>query len=307
MKQILVTPRSFAANSDEPIRLLEQAGYRVIRNPEGRILSETELIKLLKGCEGIIVGVDPLSEAVIEAACELKAIAKYGVGTDNIALKAAERRGIPVSVTEGANTQAVADYTFALMLAVARRIVPIHTACKNHNWTKQTALDVYGKMLGILGFGAIGKAVALRGRGFSMKVMAHDPVWDEDYAAQYGIQYAQPEDVYAKCDFISLHLPLTQDTKGMIGERQLEMMKPTAVLVNTSRGGTIDEDALIHALKAGRIYGAGLDVFESEPPEREALYHLDNLVMGSHTAASTQDAVANMSLFAAENILKSLE
>ena len=308
MKKILATPRSFAKEDDTPLKLLKAAGCTVVCNPVGQILTKEQMMEHLKDCVGVIVGVDPLDEEVIASAPGLKAIAKYGVGTDNIDVEAAKRRNIPVSITAGANSNAVADYAFALMMAVARRVVPIDKACHGRNWNKQTSLDVYGKTLGIIGLGAIGKGVARRGgAGFEMKVLAHDPYWDEEFATKHGICCATPEEIYRECDFISLHLPLTEETRGMVGAKQFAMMKPTAVVVNTARGGVIDEDALVDALGRKIIYGAGIDAFEQEPPDREALYGLDNLVMGSHSAASTIGAVNNMGIVAAQNLLRDME
>ncbi|MCL2852775.1 MAG: phosphoglycerate dehydrogenase [Defluviitaleaceae bacterium] len=307
MKRILATPRSFAKEDKSPLHLLNDAGYTVALNPVGQIMTKAQMIEHLKGCVGVIVGVDPMDEEVITSAAELKAISKYGVGTDNIDLEAAKRRGIPVSITAGANSNAVADYAFALMMTIARRIIPIDKACHSRDWSKQTSLDIYGATLGLLGLGAVGKGVAIRASaGFGMKVLAYDPCWDEDFASRYGIHRATPEEIYSHCDFISLHLPLTEQTGKMIGASQFAMMKPTAILINTSRGGIIDDSALVDALSSKLIYGAGIDAFEHEPPLNQALYELDNLVMGSHTAASTIGAVNNMGLIAAKNILREL-
>ena len=307
MKKILATPRSFAKEDKTPLRLLEDAGYTVVLNPVGKILTKEQMIEHLADCVGVVLGVDPMDADVINSATGLKAIAKYGVGTDNIDLAAAKSRGIPVSITTGANSDAVADFAFAMMMAAARRLVPIDKACRNRDWSKQTSLDVHGAKLGILGMGAIGKGVAARGAaGFSMKVYAYDLYWDQKFADAHNIRRSSPEEIYRECDFISLHLPLTDETRGMVGAEQFAMMKPTAVLVNTARGGVIDEAALVDALQRKLIYGAGLDVFEQEPPTLDALYELDNLIMGSHTAASTTGATNNMGLMAAQNLLKSL-
>jgi len=305
--KILATPRSFAKEDQTPLLLLENAGYTVIRNPVGQIMTKAQMIEHIQGCVGVVLGVDPMDADVINAAADLQAISKYGVGIDNIDVEAAKCRNITVTITSGANSDAVADYAFALMMAVARQVILIDKACHNRDWSRQTSLDVYGARLGILGFGAIGRGVAIRGAaGFGMQVLAYDLCWDEEFAARHGIRRATPEEIYTKCDFISIHLPLTNETKGMIGAKQFEMMKPTAVLVNTARGGIIDEPALVDALQRKLIYGAGIDVFEQEPPTLEGLYGLDNLIMGSHAAASTAGATKNMSLMAAENLLRSL-
>jgi len=303
--KILATPRSFGQAGD-PVGLLERAGYTVAMNPLGCILTEEELGVHLVGAVGVIVGVDPLSATVLNAAKSLKAIAKYGVGTDNIDMARAKELGIPVSVTRGANADAVADYAFALMAACARRLVPIDARCRKRDWGKITSLDIWGKTLGILGLGAIGKGLARRAAGFNMRVLAYDLCWDADYARRHSIAYAEPEEIYRTCDFISLHLPLTDATRRMIGDTQFAMMKPTAVLVNTARGGLVDEEALVRALRAGTIYAAGVDAFAQEPPADDTLYTLGNLVMGSHCAASTQGAVENMGMMAAQNLLDDL-
>jgi D-3-phosphoglycerate dehydrogenase len=200
----------------------------------------------------------------------------------------------------------VADYTFALMLAVARKIIPIDAACRKNDWSKITAIDVFGKTLGLIGLGEIGKGVAVRAKGFGMKILAHDLFWDEDYAKSVGIKYAAPEEIYAKADFISIHTPLTEQTRNMIGGLQIEAMKPTAVIINTARGGIIDEGALLAALQSGRIYGAGIDAFKQEPPANPAWFLLDNVVLGSHCAASTAGATEQMGRMAAGNLIRDL-
>lgn len=306
MKKILATPRSFGKASRAPIQLLEEAGYEVILNPYGKIMSEEELIEAMEDVAGVIIGVDPLTAKVLEHAKNLRAISKYGVGTDNIDLAKAAELGIPVSITRGANSNAVADYAFALMMACARRVVEIHNRCAARDWSKLTTTDVSGKTLGILGLGAIGRGVARRAQGFDMKVLAYDPYWDSAYAQSNNIQSADPDTIYRTCDFISLHLPLTGETKGMIGRKQFQLMKPTTVLVNTARGGIIDEEALAEALENNMIYAAGVDAFEHEPPTLEKLYTLPNLIMGSHCAASTTGAVEAMGTMAAQNLIRDL-
>ncbi|MGL4666734.1 MAG: phosphoglycerate dehydrogenase [Saezia sp.] len=307
MKKILATPRSFGKSNREPIEYLEKAGYKVVLNPLGKIMTTDELTEQIDGMMGVIIGVDPMDASVLAAAKNLKAIAKYGVGTDNIDLEKAKELGIPVSITVGANSNAVADYTFALMLACARGVVSIDRQCRRKDWSKVTTIDVYGKTLGILGLGSIGKGVATRARGFGMKVMAFDLFWDVEYARNHGVQYATQDEILANCDFISLHLPLLPGTHHLIGEKQLAAMKNTSVLINTARGGIVDEKALVQALKQGDIYAAGMDAFSEEPPLDEELYKLDNLIMGSHCAASTNGAVNAMGMMAAQNLLRDIE
>jgi D-3-phosphoglycerate dehydrogenase len=304
--KVLVTPRSFAKTSSRPLDMLAERKFEIVRNPYGRILSKQEMIELIADVDAIIVGVDPLDRDVLAHARKLKVISKYGVGLDNVDLDYARDRGIRVAAALGANVEAVADYTLALMLAVARKVIPIDRACRRFDWSKPTTLDVYGRTLGIVGLGSIGRAVAERARGFRMNVLAYDVRQDEAYAAEHGIEYVPLEELLRRSDFISLHSPLTGDNRHLIGEEQLALMKPTAVLINTARGGLIDEQALFRALKENRIWGAGIDVFEQEPPSNRELLELDNIVIGSHCAASTVQAVENMGIMAAENVIRNL-
>ena len=304
--KVLTTPRSYGKTDPAVFEMLEKAGLEVIRNETGGILDREAMKRLLADCEGVIVGVDPLDAQVMAAAPRLLAIAKYGVGVDNIDLEAARARGIKVSRTVGANAEAVADYAMTLMLAVARRAAAIDARCRRGDWGKITTRDVSGGVLGLLGLGAIGRLVARRAQGFGMTVMAYDPFWDEDYARANGIVKTSPEEIYAQADVISLHLPLTEETRGTIGAPELAQMKPDAILVNTARGGLIDENALLDALAAGRIYGAGVDAFAQEPPEDPRWFTLENVVLGSHCAASTDGAARNMGRMATENLIRDL-
>jgi D-3-phosphoglycerate dehydrogenase len=304
--KVMVTPRSFGKSSRAPLEMLEDRQCDVMLNPYGRILSKQEMIELIPEADAVIVGVDPLDEEVLKHARKLKVISKYGVGTDNIALSFAGQRGIKVTVTAGANTEAVADYAMALMLSCARKVIRIDQGCRQLDWTKITTVDVFGKTLGLMGLGAIGKGVAARAKGFNLKVLAYDVFQDEAYAAEHGIEYVPLDDLLQQSDFISLHLPLTEQTRQMISYPQFEQMKKTAVIVNTARGGVIDEKALLWALRENRIWGAGIDVFEQEPPADRELLELDNIVIGSHCAASTFQAIENMGIMAAANVLRGL-
>lgn len=304
--KVMITPRSFGKGNSLPIDMLREKGCELVLNPYGRILNKLEMVELIRDVDAIIVGVDPLDQEVLEHATKLKVISKYGVGTDNIDLNFAKEKEIPVTVTAGANKDAVADYTIALMLAVARRMIPIDKACRQLNWDKITSVDVWGKTLGLVGLGAIGKGVAARARGFNMNILAYDLIKDEAYAAEHQIEYVSLDKLLQSADFITLHLPLTEKTHHLIGAKELAIMKETAVIVNTARGGLINEQALLEALIEKRIWGAGMDVFEQEPPQDKGFLELDNLVIGSHCAASTYQAIENMGIMAAANVLKYL-
>jgi len=304
--KVLVTPRSFGKTDDAPFQILRDADLEIVPNPRGGILSEEELIAALDGCDGVIVGVDPLTRRVLHSAKQLRAVAKYGVGTDNIDLVAAAELDIPVSRTVGANAKAVADYAFALMLSAARRVGEIDAHCRKGDWGKRIGLDVCGKTLGLIGLGAIGREMVKRARGFEMTVLAEDVVWDSAYAEANGVIHTGIPEICARADFISLHVPLTDATRGLIGAEELRLMKPAAIVINSARGGLIDENALLHALKERRIYAAGLDAFATEPPDDPEWFTLDNAILGSHCAASTDGAVTAMGVMAARNLVRDL-
>ena len=305
--KVLTTPRSYGKTDPAVFDMLEQAGIEVIRNTSGNIFTKEQMIENIADCDGVIVGVDPMDADVIAAAPKLKAIAKYGVGVDNIDLDAARARGIKVSVTVGANSEAVADYAFALLMAMARKVPMIDSECRKHNWKKITTRDVSHSVIGIAGMGAIGKLVARRARAFDMEVLGYDVFWDEKFAEENGVKRATMEEIYARADFISLHVPLLPSTRGMISAAQLRAMKSDAVIINTARGGLIDEDALLTALENHEIGGACIDAFEQEPPRDERWFTLDNVILGSHCAASTSGASLNMGRMATANVIRDLK
>ena len=304
--KVLTTPRSYGKTDPAVFEMLKEKGLEVVRNETGGILDKETMMRLLADCEGLIVGVDPVDEEVIASAPKLRAIAKYGVGVDNIDLDAAKARGIAVSRTVGANSEAVADYAVALMLAVARKVPLIDRTCRMGSWKKITTIDVSHATLGILGLGAIGKNVAKRAQGFDMEVLAYDVFWDDAYAAAHHITKATPEEIFRRSDFISVHLPLLPETENFISKPQLAMMKPNVILINTARGGLINEDDLLSALENGTIYGAGIDAFCEEPPKDPRWFTLDNVVIGSHCAASTAGASRNMGRMATANLIRDL-
>lgn len=304
--KVLITPRSFGKNNPELFTRLEMAGLELVRNNTGAILGEEDMIRLVEPCEGVIAGVDPLNSRVLQHAPKLRAISKYGVGLDNIDLKECEKRGVKVSRTVGANSNAVADYAFALMLGVARRVVEIDCRCREKDWSKITSIDVYGRTLGIIGLGAIGKCVARRAAGFEMRILAADTHWDAEFAEQYGVVRASVDDICGQADIITLHCLLDESTRRLINRERIAAMKERAILINTARGELIDQDALLDALREKRIYGAGLDVFDKEPPENPEWYKLDNIIMGSHCSSSTLGATELMGAMAVDNLLRDL-
>ena len=308
MKKVLITPRSFGKyNKDDLIEKMKAHDIEPIFNPYGRILTEQEMQDELQGMDGVIVGVDPINTKVMENAKHLKVISKYGVGIDNIDSAYANSKGILVTRTVNANTDAVADYAMTLLMCVARRVVEIDIGCHHEDWTKKEALDVYGKKLGVLGLGAIGKGVVKRATGFDMKIYGYDVVRDEDFLKQYDVEFTDIDTIVKECDFISLHLPLNEKTKHILNKDNLALAKDNLIIINTARGGLIDEEDLYDLLKYHKIYGLGLDVFEIEPPQDSKLLSLPNVVVSSHTAASSKGAINAMSIMAVDNLIETLK
>lgn len=300
---VLVTPRSFAQWDNSPLVFLKNSGFTVERNPLQRPLTEDELVESAQSADGLIVGIDPVSKKVIESARRLRVISKYGVGVDNIDLAAATERGIVVTSTPGANTEAVADLTFGLIIAASRRIAEADLCVKAGRWERFMGVDIWGRTLGIIGAGQIGRAVARRARGFDMKVIAFDVRTDREWAAFAGVEYTDLEELMTRSDFIAIHIALTDATRGLIGKDLLGLMKQTAVLVNTARGGIIDEKALTEALNEGKIFGAALDVFSEEPVRDERLLKARGLIATPHIGAYSRGALNMMGLMAVENLL----
>lgn len=307
MVKVLVTPRSFGTYSKLPYELLEKEGIEIVQNPEKGILSKEALSDLVRDVDGIIAGVDQFDKEVLKNAKKLVAVSKYGVGVDNIDVAYCNEHNIEVMRAVGANSSAVSDYTFALILGVSRRICEIDAGCRSDDWSKKTAHDIYGKKLGVIGMGNIGKGVVLRASGFNMEVMGYDPYWDEAFAKEHNVTECDVDTIMKECDFVTLHLPLSEDTHHLISKERIDSMKSNAVLVNTARGGLVDEAALFEALSNRRIFGAGLDVFETEPAKDTPFKALDNVILGSHCAASTEGAVDQMGIIATQNLIASLK
>jgi lactate dehydrogenase-like 2-hydroxyacid dehydrogenase len=255
---------------------------------------------------------DRLDEASLDSLEGVRVIANVAVGFDNIDIDAATRRGILVTNTPGVLTETTADMAFALLMSAARRIVEAHKFVHSGLWKRWTidllaGQDIHHRTLGIFGMGRIGQAVARRGRGFSMRVLYHDSARaSQELERELSLEYVDPERLLSESDFVSLHVPLAAETRGLIGKRELEMMKPTAILINTSRGPVVDEAALAEALRDKRIAAAGLDVFEREPQVHPLLLELENVVLAPHIASASVATRLRMSTMAAENVIAAL-
>ncbi len=250
-----------------------------------------------------------VSEEVIQQALKLKVIGRAGVGMDNVDLKAATKKGIIAMNTPGGNTTSTAEHAFSLIMALARNIPQAHGSMKAGKWerNKFQGTELYGKVLGVIGLGRIGSTVAKFAQGFGMTIKAYDPFLSEEMAAKRGIVMASFDDLVQNSDFITIHVPKTDETKGMIGARQIEMMKKSVRLINCARGGIIDEADLAKALESKRIAGAALDVYDDEPVKAECPFlKLDNCVMTPHLGASTAEAQVNVAIEIAYSVRDAL-
>ncbi len=289
------------------LEVLTQQAEVTIR-PEDRPFPSEEFAKAAQDAEGLLVAGARVTEEVLKSATRLRAISNAGVGYDNIDLAGCNARRIPVTNTAGVLEETTADLAFALLIAVARRIPEGDRYVREGHWKEwQWGLlhgaDVHHKTLGIYGFGHIGQAMARRGRGFAMRILYYQRHRaPEAIEKEIGAQFVDRETLLRQSDFVSLHTPLTEETRHAIGVRELALMKPTAFLVNTARGKVVDEGALLTALAEGRIAGAGLDVFENEPRLYPALETLSNVVLAPHIGSSTAETRFNMAKCAAENL-----
>jgi glyoxylate reductase len=292
-------------------RLAEQCEVEV--NRQDRPLTREELLKQVRNRDAVLCMLtDKIDAEVLEAAgAQIKIFANYAVGFDNIDIPAASQQGVLVSNTPDVLTDATADMAWALLCAVARRVVEGDRYTRAGKFTAwkplmMLGLEITGKTIGVIGAGRIGQAFAHRARGFRPKLLYTANTPKPDFEAQTGASFADREALLRKADFVSLHLPLTPKTRHFIGERELNLMKETAILVNTSRGPVVDEKALVKALKEKRIWGAGLDVYEREPDLEPDLSELENVVITPHLGSATIETRDNMGLLAAENILAAL-
>ncbi|NDL62206.1 phosphoglycerate dehydrogenase [Acerihabitans arboris] len=289
MKVICTSP-SFAKYDASPIDRLQQQGFELIALPADAPLAALE--PHLADTVAMIVAFTEVNAALLDAAPGLKIVCKHGVGVDNIDLDATRARGIYVTNVPDANKHAVADFAFALILNSARQVTQAVAGTRAGNWPRIFATDVHGKTLGIIGLGNIGKQVALRARGFAMRVLAFDFYPDDKFAAEHGVEFVTLDALTAGSDFITLHTPLTDDTRNLFDAARIKRMKASAFLINVSRGGVVNEADLYAALSDRVIAGAAADVFAQEPLAAHPLLTLDNFLPTSHIAGYTDGAIS---------------
>ena len=292
MKKIVVTPRGFAKCGLENVQILKEAGFLVVYNDTGKAYTKEEFDQITQGAAGVIVGVEIVDRAYIDSHPDVKAIVKFGVGTDNIDVDYCREKGVFVGKTAGSNARSVAETAISFILADSKNLFESIASTRGGGWDKLTGYEIQEKTVGIIGLGAIGKEVAKMAAGLGMQVLAYDAFGiTQELAAQYNVEVSTVEEILKQSDFVSVHVPLTAETKGMISGPELALMKPEAVLINTARGGIVDEAELYEALKMRRIRGAYFDVFTKEPPEKEEpLMGLPNFYLTPHIASRSKEA-----------------
>lgn len=300
MFRVLATARSFCNSPGEHHTYLKAQDCAVDLRPPTNPMTAAELGALLPGYDGVILGLDSCDATALASADQLKVISRYGAGYDEVDLDEAARQGIAVTNTPGANQIAVAELTIGLMFALARQIPLIAAAARQSTWKRPTGMELTGKTLGLIGFGAIGRDVARRALGIGMQVIAHDPYFKGDFP---GVELVSFDDVIRRGQIISLHAALTPENHHLINTERLAEMQSGALLLNTARGGLVDEQALYDALSFGKLRGAAMDAFENEPPEGSPLLTLDNFIATPHIGATTAESVERMAMMAARNLV----
>jgi D-3-phosphoglycerate dehydrogenase / 2-oxoglutarate reductase len=304
---ILVTPTSFQQNKLLCNELEARVG-RVTYNSTGKPLTSAGLCSMLKDADGLLAGLDTIDATALQCSPNLRVVARYGVGVSNVDLEAARQMGITITNTPGANTKAVAELAFALMLNLLRPILPAATETRQGGWPRLKGLSLEGKTVGLLGLGAIGKEVVRRLQGWDCSVIAFDILPDREFAVATGVELVSLDELLDRAELVSLHAPLTPETRGIVNRQFLHKLKPGALLVNTARGELVDEPALLQALESGHLKGAALDTFCEEPPSPGSpLLTHPNVIATPHMGAHTDQAVNSMGRMALDDCLAVLE
>ena len=302
MSKVLLSPSSFGKISNEPLTLLKNKNFEIVDNPYGRKLTEDETIKLASGCIGIIAGVESLSEKVLKELPELKIISRVGVGMDSVDLNYAKNAGITVVNTPDGPTLAVAELTLALTMSLLRRIPMADAKIKSGVWEKETGNLLSGKTIGIIGLGRIGKKTAEIFRALGNPVIGYDLFPDQDWAKKNNVNFVAIEEALKNADILSLHVSGGKDNNSLLGHKELDLIKKSALLINVSRGGVVNEAALYDSLKNKKLAGAAIDVFENEPYSGE-LTKLENVILTPHLGSYASEAKVQMEIDSVKNFL----
>ncbi len=293
--KILILSRKFREGNREYVEEFLDRRNCVPLDPDLTYpVAQDQLAKAVAEAEGIITGLEWISARIMDAAPKLKVVSTGGVGFDHVDIDAANMRGIAVGNCSGCNNHSVSELAFGMMVSLARNVGVHDTTIRGGGWqpydTLRMGSELWGKTLGIIGLGRVGKASALLGKAFGMKVIASDVVWDVTFANEHGISMMPIDTLLQQSDYVTLHCPLTHITRDLIDERAIDLMKPSAFLINTARGPVVKESALVNALSSGRIAGAGLDVFRVEPHPDNPYVEFPNVVLTPHVGGSTQEA-----------------
>lgn len=288
--EVLLLSQKFRTNIDVARTFFEARNCYVSSRPIEYPADEDQVVELASTAAGIITGLEPISARVMAAAPNLKVISAGGVGYDHIDIDEANRRGITVAICAGCNNHAVSELAIALMLNLSRHIRSADTLVRSGDWDRFMGGELWGKTLGIVGLGRVGRATALLARAFNMRILATDIEWDITFANEHGISYVPLETLLKESDFVSLHCPLNPTTRGLIDEDAIDQMKERAILINTARGPVVKQEALVNALASKRIAAAGLDVFEVEPHPDNPYTEFDNVILTPHIGGSTWEA-----------------
>lgn len=308
MYKILVTSRTFGTVTPDCDYFLER-GWQIKENPyTGSVPTEDQLCDLIRDVDAIIPGNDRISKKVLDCANKLKVIGRPGIGYDNIDVAECSRRGIAVTNAPGINSVAVAELAMALMLNVSKLVMYTNRRVMSGMWPADQGHDLCGKKLGILGFGRIGQHVAKRAKAFDMDVWAYDPFMNDDKAAELGVKVTTLDEITEQCDYITLHIPKTPENVNLFDAARLARMKKGAYLINTSRGGLVDENALYDALMSGHLAGAAFDVLAVEPPvERPKLFDCEHFLITAHSGGNSKECISQTARLVAENVIAVLE
>ena len=304
--KVLASPSSIGQIASDPFDLLIANGYEVVKNPYGRKLTEEETIKLGKDCIGIVAGVENLNAKVINSLPKLKCISRVGVGMDSVDISYAESKGIQVLNTPNGPTRAVAELTLGLTMALLRKIPNAHYDLKNKVWKKQTGNLLFEKKVGVLGLGRIGRTTAEMFKALGNQVAGFDLYPNEEWAKINGVEILNLKELLTTCDIITIHVPAKADGSAVLTKEELDLLKNDAFVVNVSRGGVIDEDALYEVLQSGKLSAVALDVFNQEPYSGP-LCDLENVVLTPHIGSYAKEGKLKMEIDAAQNLINALK
>jgi D-3-phosphoglycerate dehydrogenase / 2-oxoglutarate reductase len=305
-QKILTSPSSFGQVGDEPVNMLIGKGYEVINNPFGRKLTEAETIELAKDCVGIVAGVESFNSQVIDSLPFLKCISRVGVGMDSVDIAYAEQREIVVINTPDGPTRSVAELTLGMTMSILRRIPQADSAIKNRRWEKQIGNLLFGKTIGVIGLGRIGKMVAQMFRALGNNVIGYDLLPDENWAKDNDIELDNLNSLLSASDIVTVHIPGGTGHSAVIGSEELNLLRKGAFFINISRGNVVDEKPLFDLLNSNHLSGAAIDVYSNEP-YKGPLCDLDNVILTPHIGSYAAEGKLQMEIDAVQNLIDILE